>query len=320
MPDPRRDQGRRHPHAFVLSLAACAVLAGAKSLATIAEWAADAPPNVLARLGGPCREPGRGPVAPAGATVRRVLQRIDGDALLPTGISWEHLPQELGFGSGMTCWRPLAEWTEAGVWSRLHEVLFAEFRNANALDFLPGGRRRLPHRRVKSGAKTGQSPVAGRAAGAGQTLPAPATAGRGAGRSGLRPRQVPPPGLGPRGEASDRSPWYRAQFRTGHSALCRRAHVRPPALVPPSTHPLVDTRRHARSLPKTRVRVDLLESGSVRWAGNPRRGTSRKRGSRRINTIPATHFQWPALVNDGRGLLAGATRVTPIRHPPVRRD
>jgi transposase len=24
--------------------------------------------------------------------------------VLHTGIAWEHLPQELGFGSGMTCW------------------------------------------------------------------------------------------------------------------------------------------------------------------------------------------------------------------------
>ncbi|MFE0684326.1 hypothetical protein ACFW17_26440 [Streptomyces sp. NPDC058961] len=30
------------------------------------------------------------------------------------GISWEHLPQELGFGSGRTCWRSLAGWTGAG--------------------------------------------------------------------------------------------------------------------------------------------------------------------------------------------------------------
>jgi len=36
--------------------------------------------------------------------------------VLHTGIAWEHLPQELGFGSGMTCWRRLAEWTGAGVW------------------------------------------------------------------------------------------------------------------------------------------------------------------------------------------------------------
>lgn len=88
VPDPRRDQGRRHPLAFVLSLAACAVLAGAKSLAAIAEWAADAPPHILARLGGPCREPDRGPVAPAEATVRRVLQRIDGDALDTAVGTW----------------------------------------------------------------------------------------------------------------------------------------------------------------------------------------------------------------------------------------
>ncbi|AKZ60447.1 hypothetical protein SAM23877_7406 [Streptomyces ambofaciens ATCC 23877] len=29
--------------------------------------------------------------------------------VLHTGISWEYLPQELGFGSGMTRWRRLAE-------------------------------------------------------------------------------------------------------------------------------------------------------------------------------------------------------------------
>ncbi|MEU9179937.1 ISAs1 family transposase [Streptomyces sp. NPDC048550] len=80
VPDPRRAKGRRHPLTFVLALAACAVLAGAKSLASIAEWAADAPSVVLTALGGPSREP-TGPTAPAEATVRRVLQRVDGDAL-----------------------------------------------------------------------------------------------------------------------------------------------------------------------------------------------------------------------------------------------
>lgn len=29
--------------------------------------------------------------------------------VLHAGIAWEHLPQELGFGSGMTCRRRLAE-------------------------------------------------------------------------------------------------------------------------------------------------------------------------------------------------------------------
>jgi transposase len=55
--------------------------------------------------------------------------------VLHTGIQWEFLPQELGFGSGMTCWRRLAEWNEAGVWQRLHETLLAELNAAGKLDW-----------------------------------------------------------------------------------------------------------------------------------------------------------------------------------------
>ena len=88
VPDSRRTHGRRHPLVFVLALAACAVLAGARSLAAIAEWAADAPPDLLVRLGGTIREPDTGPAAPTEATVRRVLQRIDGDALDAAVGSW----------------------------------------------------------------------------------------------------------------------------------------------------------------------------------------------------------------------------------------
>jgi transposase len=46
--------------------------------------------------------------------------------VLHTGIAWRHLPPELGFGGGSTCWRRLDEWQRAGVWERLHEVLLAE--------------------------------------------------------------------------------------------------------------------------------------------------------------------------------------------------
>jgi transposase len=55
--------------------------------------------------------------------------------VLHTGIAWEHLPQELGFGSGMTCWRRLHAWQEAGVWDRLHEVLLAELNAGGVLDW-----------------------------------------------------------------------------------------------------------------------------------------------------------------------------------------
>jgi DDE_Tnp_1-associated len=65
----------------VLGVAVAAVLAGARSLAAIGEWAADAPGQVLAALGVRC-DPLRGIWRPPGeATVRRVLACVDPDAL-----------------------------------------------------------------------------------------------------------------------------------------------------------------------------------------------------------------------------------------------
>jgi transposase len=55
--------------------------------------------------------------------------------VLHTGIRWEFLPQELGFGSGMTCWRRLRDWHEAGVWDRLYQELLAESHAAGHLDW-----------------------------------------------------------------------------------------------------------------------------------------------------------------------------------------
>src|SRR5213080_3268047 len=55
--------------------------------------------------------------------------------VLHTGISWTHLPAELGFGSGLTCWRRLDEWQEAGVWERLHELLLARLRAAGEIEW-----------------------------------------------------------------------------------------------------------------------------------------------------------------------------------------
>jgi transposase len=54
--------------------------------------------------------------------------------VLQTGIPWEYLPQEMGCGSGMTCWRRLREWQEAGVWQRLHELLLAKLNEADRID------------------------------------------------------------------------------------------------------------------------------------------------------------------------------------------
>lgn len=43
--------------------------------------------------------------------------------VLRSGIPWEMLPQEMGCGSGMTCWRRLRDWQQAGVWDLIHFVL-----------------------------------------------------------------------------------------------------------------------------------------------------------------------------------------------------
>jgi transposase len=55
--------------------------------------------------------------------------------VLKSGIPWEMLPQEMGCGSGMTCWRRLKEWNEAGVWERLHHELLDRLGKADEIDW-----------------------------------------------------------------------------------------------------------------------------------------------------------------------------------------
>jgi transposase len=55
--------------------------------------------------------------------------------VLATGIAWEDLPQQLGYPSGMTCWRRLRDWNDAGVFGRLHQLLLAKLHRAEQLDW-----------------------------------------------------------------------------------------------------------------------------------------------------------------------------------------
>ncbi|WP_374216005.1 ISAs1 family transposase [Frankia sp. AiPs1] len=73
VPDPRKSRGRRHSLAVVLTLATCAVLAGARSFTAIGEWAADAG-LAVADLLGIVR-------VPEESTFRRVFAALDADAL-----------------------------------------------------------------------------------------------------------------------------------------------------------------------------------------------------------------------------------------------
>jgi transposase len=55
--------------------------------------------------------------------------------VLKSGIPWEMLPQEMGCGSGMTCWRRLKEWNDAGVWEKLHHELLDRLGKAEEIDW-----------------------------------------------------------------------------------------------------------------------------------------------------------------------------------------
>src|SRR5687767_1826424 len=73
--------------------------------------------------------------------------------VLRSGIPWELLPQEMGCGSSVTCWRRLRAWQQVGVWDRLHRTLLDRLGRADQLDW---SRASLDSRSVpaKRGAKS----------------------------------------------------------------------------------------------------------------------------------------------------------------------
>lgn len=80
--------------------------------------------------------------------------------VLKTGIPWEYLPQELGWGSGMSAWRRLHAWQRLGVWQKIHEALLAYLHEADRIDWsrvvvdsssvraIHGGKKRDPIQRI----------------------------------------------------------------------------------------------------------------------------------------------------------------------------
>src|ERR671933_2011042 len=77
----------------------------------------------------PPKPQGGRPRIPARACLTGIL------FVLKTGIPWEYLPAELGWGSGMTCWRRLRDWHAAGVWHHLHRVLLDRLGEADQIDW-----------------------------------------------------------------------------------------------------------------------------------------------------------------------------------------
>ena len=82
--------------------------------------------------------------------------------VLRSGIPWEMLPQEMGCGCGMTCWRRLRDWQQAGVWDKILLVLLTYLNGADLLDWsravvdsasvraVLGGHRQAPIPRIEA--------------------------------------------------------------------------------------------------------------------------------------------------------------------------
>jgi transposase len=164
------------------------------------------------------------------------------------------LPQEMGCGSGMTCWRRVRDWQEVGVWNRLQHALLDRLGRRNAIDFRRaaldsasvtarrGARQRGPNLTDcgKPGSKrhvltdANGIPLAVRLTGGNvhdsgmlkevvdavlpirQALPA---ARQAACRQGLRSPPLPPRPDQPPHPASDRTPWHPEQRQAGAAPL-----------------------------------------------------------------------------------------------------
>jgi transposase len=80
------------------------------------------PPTVLSPKGG------RPPVPNRDAFTGIVF-------VLKTGLPWNALPQEMGCGSGSTCWRRFAAWTRSGVWEQSHQAVLNQLGHEGGIDW-----------------------------------------------------------------------------------------------------------------------------------------------------------------------------------------
>ena len=210
---------------------------------------------------------------------REALQGVF--VVLHTGIAWRHLPLELGFGSGATCYRRLDEWQRARVWERLHALLLAELHAAGELEWSravadsrhvqakKGAQKRVEASPLGRGERDparldaqGRQPPrhhatnpAGRPcpSGAGQSRSAAAASSTTDRRPRLRLRRLPPPTASTRDHTGDRPPQGRTRLRPRPLPLGRRAHLRLAAQAQTTARPLRPPPRDPRSIPRTRL-------------------------------------------------------------------
>src|SRR5215470_2017210 len=79
--------------------------------------------------------------------------------VLRSGIPWQMLPQEMGCGSGMTCWRRLRDWQRAGIWDLIHFVVLNWLSRDGQIDWSRAVVDSCSVRAVLGGSQTGPNPT-----------------------------------------------------------------------------------------------------------------------------------------------------------------
>ena len=104
------------------------------------------PPEPTGVRGGPPRVPHR-------AALAGILY------VLRHGLRWRDLPQELGYGSGVTCWRRLRQWQERGVWQAVHQVVLNWLGDLGVIDWSRASLDSVSVRAKRGGEHTGPNPT-----------------------------------------------------------------------------------------------------------------------------------------------------------------
>jgi transposase len=79
--------------------------------------------------------------------------------VLRQGLRWRDLPRELGYGSGVTCWRRLRQWQALGVWAGLHWRLLNWLGDLGAIDWSRASLDSTSVRAKRGGEATGPNPT-----------------------------------------------------------------------------------------------------------------------------------------------------------------
>jgi transposase len=79
--------------------------------------------------------------------------------VLRHGLRWRDLPQELGYGSGSTCWRRLRQWQELGIWRQVHQVILNWLGDLDVIDWSRASLDSISVRAKRGGEHTGPNPT-----------------------------------------------------------------------------------------------------------------------------------------------------------------